>query len=853
MNTKWKVILAVMLLITTICTVFLILVQQQHDDKVAEIIEGKNESAALLADTILSELAQGYQRRIIAFTNPAASPSRELMIQAFADRDRGKLLQLSKPLFAVLKKETPYFSTIGWILPDNHVFLRLKYPEKFGDDISTIRPDVAAVNRDKRQHSGFDVGIRSMQYRIVQPVFHRGEYLGAVQFGFNASIVFDALQNRLNTIAGMAVLNEECDIAQESKVPKLKCRTHTIRARDVTIFEPVQDQLDWNRNQQRVVLNGRSHIILNVLPLLNFQDEKKGVFFVALDIAGQLAQKRKLLVNTLIISSILLISSFLVLYFSYGSLVQKIITLNQSLGENNLELENRVHERTAKLQESEKRLQKILDQAPLGILIADSQTMGFQYVNPAICRMLGYDKEELDNMGVDSVHTAADLDQIVKEFKEQAQGKKNIATDIPFLRKDGTLLGADVFSTPLELEGQPCVVSFVVDLTERKNLEIQLHQAQKMEAIGMMAGGVAHDLNNILSGIVSYPELLLLNLPQSSELREPLRAIQESGKRAANVVADLLTVARGIASTREFHDINVLLKEYLNSPEYKKLKSLHPGVACTDQLDAKHPIISCSPMHIKKTLMNLMTNAAEAVGDGGNVLVSTYNRQIDTSETLEHDMEPGNYVVLSVRDNGPGIAAKDQEHIFEPFYTKKVMGQSGTGLGLTIVWNTVKDHNGRIFVESSEGGTSFLLYFPVSKHGVVVQAENGKTEKLIGNSEHILVVDDESQLRDIASQILRAMGYTVDSVCSGELALKFVKEKPVDLIVLDMLMEPGMNGRQTYEEMLKLNPGQKAIIASGFSESDDVKAALQLGAGGFIKKPYSVAQLGRVVKEALKS
>ena len=180
------------------------------------------------------------------------------------------------------------------------------------------------------------------------------------------------------------------------------------------------------------------------------------------------------------------------------------------------------------------------------------------------------------------------------------------------------------------------------------------------------------------------------------------------------------------------------------------------------------------------------------------------------------------------------------------------MGHSGTGLGLAIVWNTVQDHNGKVFVDSDESGTSFQLYFPVSK-GEIVPVENEKVENCTCNNEHVLVVDDEPLVRDIASQMLQTMGYVVDSVSSGELALEFVKENPVDLIVIDMLMDPGMNGRQTYEEILSIYPEQKAIIASGFSESDDVKAALQLGATEFIKKPYSIDQLGRAVKDALSS
>ena len=388
----------------------------------------------------------------------------------------------------------------------------------------------------------------------------------------------------------------------------------------------------------------------------------------------------------------------------------------------------------------------------------------------------------------------------------------------------------------------------------REETKERLQKAEKMESIGLMAAGVAHDLNNILSGIVSYPELLLLQLPEDSDLRGPIKDIQESGKRAATVVADLLTVARGAASTREVHSLNDLIEDYFSSPEFKNLQSSSFfNITYQHQFEATQPLILCSPVHVKKCLMNLVTNAVEAIVDKGSVIVSTYNQTIDNSASTEHDIQNGQYVVLSVQDTGPGISDKDAEHIFEPFYSRKVMGRSGTGLGLAVVWNTMDDHGGKVLVESSDKGTCFLLYFPVSKLEKVAQVKNDRTAELTGNGENILVVDDEPQLRDIASQMLQAIGYTVHSVCSGELAIQFVKENPVDLIVIDMLMEPGMNGRQTYAEMLKLYPDQKAIIASGFSESDDVKATLKLGAGGFIKKPYSMDQLGRAVNEVLNS
>lgn len=395
----------------------------------------------------------------------------------------------------------------------------------------------------------------------------------------------------------------------------------------------------------------------------------------------------------------------------------------------------------------------------------------------------------------------------------------------------------------------------VIDITERKQAEKlaeQLHKAKRMESIGLMAGGVAHDLNNILSGIVGYPELILQNLPNDSKLRKPIEAIQESGERAARVVADLLTVAKDAASAREVHNLNVLIQEYLDSPECKNLKSMYPNVIYQHQLTATQPCILCSAVHVKKCLMNLVTNATEAIVNEGTITVSTYNKCIDgAAASPEYLMETGEYVVLDIQDTGPGISDEDLEHIFEPFYTKKIMGRSGTGLGLTVVWNTMEAHNGKVFVKSGDTETCFQLYFPVSKEEGVVHFKENKTEKIFGNNEYILIVDDEPQLRDIGSQMLKSLGYRVDSVSSGELAVELLKKKSVDLILIDMLMEPGMNGRQLYEKITTLYPNQKAVITSGFSKSDDVKAVLQLGADGFIKKPYSMEQLGRAVKKAL--
>jgi len=387
---------------------------------------------------------------------------------------------------------------------------------------------------------------------------------------------------------------------------------------------------------------------------------------------------------------------------------------------------------------------------------------------------------------------------------------------------------------------------------ERRYLEDQLRKSQKMEAIGTLAGGVAHDLNNILSGLVSYPELLLMDLADDSHLRKPLLTILESGQKAAAIVQDLLTLARRGVSITEVMNLNRLIERYLGSPENQKILAYHPNTSVKTQLQKDLFNIMGSPVHLSKTIMNLVSNAAEAMPDGGEILVATANCYLDKSIKGFEAVEEGDYVTLTVADTGIGISAQDIERIFEPFYTKKTMGRSGTGLGMAVVWGTVKDHNGYIDVKSAVGrGTTIRIYFPVTRKAMPDEKPKISPEKYKGNGESILVVDDIEEQREIAAEILKKLGYNVTSVPSGEEAVRYLKKNEADLLLLDMIMNPGMNGLETYKQILHFHPEQKAVIASGFSESDLVKEARSIGAGTYLKKPYSFEAIGMAVRDAL--
>jgi CheY-like chemotaxis protein len=249
--------------------------------------------------------------------------------------------------------------------------------------------------------------------------------------------------------------------------------------------------------------------------------------------------------------------------------------------------------------------------------------------------------------------------------------------------------------------------------------------------------------------------------------------------------------------------------------------------------------------------MNLVTNAFEAINGKGTITIATANRFITAEPDEGTSLAAGEYAVITVRDNGPGILAKDLKHIFEPFYTKKTMGRSGTGLGLAVVWNTMKDHDGTVTVTSDKNGTTFDLHFPRTQAQHTINKETADLAVYRGTGQTILVVDDEQQQRDIAIQVLSSLGYRVSSVASGEEAVACVQNTPFDLIVLDMIMGPGMNGRETYEKIIVISPGQKAIISSGFSRDTEVKTTQSLGARGFISKPYTMEQLAKIVFNGL--
>jgi PAS domain S-box-containing protein len=542
-----------------------------------------------------------------------------------------------------------------------------------------------------------------------------------------------------------------------------------------------------------------------------------------------------------------------------------------NLAEINQELHREVSDRRRveeALRESEEKYRLIAENTADVISVLD-MGLRFTYISPSITRLRGLTVQEAMEERIDQVMTPEALKRVLaayeEEMKLEAGGKgdpgRTRILELEEYRKDGSTIWVESKLSYLrDQDDKPVgILAITRDISDRKqaeeerrSLEERLQRSEKMEALGKLAGGVAHDMNNVLGVLSGYSQLLLLEIPEGSPVRGHAETILQSTEQGAVIIQDLLPLARRGVTVSDVINLNSVVSGFLKAPVFERMKDHHPRVTFRAACDENLLNIKGSPVHLEKTLMNLVSNAAESISGRGEVTIRTESRYLDKVLGGYDEVEEGDYAVLTVSDTGMGIPADNRDRIFEPFYTKKKMGRSGTGLGLAIVWGTVKDHHGYIDVQTAVGeGTTFALYFPVTREEPAAPQQKESMERYMGRGESVLVVDDIAEQRDVASRLLARLGYEVRAVASGEEAVEYLRGKKADILVLDMIMAPGMDGLETYQRVLEINPGQKAILVSGFSETDRVRQAQQLGAGAYVKKPYILEKIGVAIRDEL--
>jgi DNA-binding response OmpR family regulator len=377
-------------------------------------------------------------------------------------------------------------------------------------------------------------------------------------------------------------------------------------------------------------------------------------------------------------------------------------------------------------------------------------------------------------------------------------------------------------------------------------LEAQLRQAQKMEAIGTLAGGIAHDFNNILMGIQGHVSLMLFQIDATHSFHHRLLTLEKLVESGSRLTAQLLGYAR-----KGRYEVKPICLNNVIEENVETFRRMRKDVLFILDFAANLSHVEADRGQMEQVLMNLFVNAADAMPEGGEIIVRTENIEIKVMPILPYTMKPGNYVLMTIRDKGVGMDEATRERIFEPFFTTKEMGR-GTGLGLASVYGIVKGHEGYIDVQSEPNkGTTFRIFFPVSDQPFVA-AGRPSIEKVLRGVETVLFVDDEDEVVKVSKSLLEVMGYRVLTARNGQEAVNIYREhqKVIDIVLLDMIM-PGMNGGGVYGKLKEINPDVRIILLSGYSKDREATAILARQCDGFVQKPFKINELSRSIRMAM--
>ena len=497
-------------------------------------------------------------------------------------------------------------------------------------------------------------------------------------------------------------------------------------------------------------------------------------------------------------------------------------------------------------------LSSVVEQSIDGIAISDLEPK-LTYVNDAFARMHGYSSEEMIGMKVVNLHNEEQMEEY-RLCLHQIETQGSWAGEIGHIRKDGTPFPTYMSVTLLKGDdGKPVGIAAVArDITkqkqaeeEKRKLEAQFQQAQKIEAIGTLASGIAHDFNNLLMGIQGNLSLMLMDIDSAHPYYERLKNIEKQVQTGARLTSHLLGYARKGRYEVKPIDLNQLAEE--TSDAFGRTRK---EITIHRELPEDLYAIEADPGQIEQVFLNLFINASDAMPGGGDLILRARNVTHKDMKSKLYDPKPGNYVLLTVTDTGTGMDKETIERIFDPFFTTKEMGQ-GTGLGLASAYGIIKGHGGYIDVGSTKGrGTTFSIYLPASEKRVPKTVRHA--DRIIKGSETVLLVDDEETIRQVGQELLEAMGYRVLMARDGNEALEVYKKNrdDIDIVILDMVM-PNMGGGEAYDRMKEINPDAKVLLSSGFSIDGEASEILERGCNGFIQKPFTMNELSGKIGEIL--
>ena len=473
-----------------------------------------------------------------------------------------------------------------------------------------------------------------------------------------------------------------------------------------------------------------------------------------------------------------------------------------------------------------------------------------QYVNPAFERITGYSREEVLGQNPRILNSGKQKKEFYCRMWDTLKKGEVWTGHFVNRRKDGTFYEEDATISPVR-DQSGAIVNYVAvkrDVTDHIILEAQLRQAQKMEAIGLLAGGVAHDFNNLLTGILGYANILKEEAEPEGEIHKAADMIEMAAERAALLTGQLL----GFARKGKMQNISVDMDDTIHEVIRLLDRTIDKSIVITQHSCTRNATVLGDPGQLQQVILNLAINARDAMPKGGKLTFEIAEVDLDEAYCRVHpSAAPGRHLFLSVTDTGSGIPKEALEHIFEPFYTTKDMGK-GTGMGLAMVYGIVKNHGGFVLVNSEVGrGTTFKVYLPRLVYHSSQKSEEPRLDAVRGTG-HILVVDDEEVVRNVASSMLRALGYEVSTVSNGRDAIEFFDTSvdEVDAVIIDMIM-PEMGGGECFDAIKEIKPNVKTILSTGYGLNGAAQEIIDRGVTGFVQKPYMMNQLSEIVAQVL--
>lgn len=545
----------------------------------------------------------------------------------------------------------------------------------------------------------------------------------------------------------------------------------------------------------------------------------------------------------------------------FNHLAARVKKLEESLGAANEQLQEEIAGRQRAeeaLARSEQRYRRLFDGITDFVYTHDREGR-FITVNHGAAVNLGYSVEEMEGRKIVDYMLPQYKDAFSSEYLSaiMREGKQEGVSI--YLDREGEKHYIEYRSVLISQQGEPDYVSGIGrDVTERlqaeyrlRHLEEQLRQSQKMEAVGTLAGGVAHDFNNILQAINGYAQIISLGTGPNEPMRGHVEQIEAAVGRASQLVQQLLTFSRRVQPELKQADLNQVVKQVLDLLERTLPKMITIGL----ELDESLSPVNADPNQIEQVLLNLGANAGDAMPEGGRLLVKTSNQTLDQAFCQDHpEARPGDYVRLEVSDSGCGMDSVTAAHIFDPFFTTKELGK-GTGLGLSMVYGIVRTHDGFIIVNSRpDEGSTFSIYLPAAGGVAETESPASQAEAQPGGGESLLLVDDEPDILNSTREVLEHFGYKVRTATSGEEAVAAYEARPAyyDLVLLDLGM-PGMGGAKALDKLCELDPQVKVIVCSGYSSQGASLTASKGGAAAFVSKPYLTSDMLDTIRSVLDS